>query len=415
MKAIKSLIPFSLIFLIFMVSCAALPSPENITDSKPINQFNIYSDPKKGSPERYTPLNFEKVVGMWFSYIDLNPMLKGNKQFFSGQIEQAFENAKSIGVNTVYVHVRSFGDSLYKSNLFPPSKSLAYDYDPLEIMIETAHKKGLSVHAWINPLRLETEENIKKITWGTLADWYKNNMGKYICSVENDEHLWLNPAYDEVINYICSGTEEIVENYQVDGIHIDDYFYPTQDESFDKSAFDEFSGTNNVSLDEFRRQNINNLISSLYTAVKSVNNAVEFGVSPQGNIENNYNKMYADVKLWCKDTGYADYMLPQIYYGYENPIKPFETAVKEFAGIKSDKQKLICGLAAYKLLPDENTEEEFKNTENILAMQTQTALENGFDGVAIYSYNSLFGEQNQNEKTEAETSALGKTISENIN
>lgn len=409
MKIIKMLIP---LILIFSVSCTHLPSPEknNISKNQPINQLSVYNDPDKGSPTRYTPLNFEKVVGMWFSYIDLNPMLK-DKQYFSGQIEQAFENAKSIGVNTVYVHVRSFGDSLYKSSLFPTSKALTADYDPLEIMINIAHQKGLAIHAWINPLRLETPENMPK--QGTLANWYNNYSGKYICSAENDEHLWLNPAYSEVINYICAGVKEIVSNYQVDGIHIDDYFYPTQNEGFDKSAFDEFSKTNNISLDEFRRQNINNLVSGLYSAVKSINNAVEFGVSPQGNIQNNYDKMYADVKLWCNSKGYADYILPQIYYGYQNPIKPFETAVKEFAEIKSSGQKLICGLAAYKLLPEENTEEEFQNTENILAKQTQTALESGFDGVAIYSYNSLFG--NENQKTEAETSALGKIISENIN
>ena len=360
----------------------------------------------------YKPVNFDNPKAVWLSYIDIAPMLKGKSENeFEQSFEQACENIKSIGCNTIYVHVRPFGDALYNSKLFQKSRYLdgCEKIDPLKIMVDVGHKYGLSVHGWINPLRCETEENIENLsTKYRIKKWYDESSDKDIISkVSDDEHLWLNPAYEEVRKFIADGAKEIVEKYNVDGIHLDDYFYPTTDKNFDEQCYADKGAKGD--LESWRMDNISKMVKGIYNAVKSVNQNVIVGISPQGNLENNYEYMYADVKKWGSEKGYCDYIVPQIYFGYNNSLKPFEKTVSEWHDVvSSESVQLIIGLGVYKIMQ----EDEFQNTVGIIAEQINDSAELS-DGVALYTYNNLFAPENGFEKRmNDETEAIRNVLSD---
>lgn len=348
------------------------------------------------------PQNVRKVVkydelrAVWLSYIDLAPMLTGkSEQEFTASFEAACRNISSLGCNTVFVHLRPFGDAMYRSDLYPVSRYITgragaeTSFDPLEIMVKTAHSHKLSIHGWINPLRLESEDCFSGYDERFLIKkWYDSKNG-YVCSVQGDKHLWLNPGYSEVRQLIADGAAEIAQKYDVDGIHYDDYFYPTTEESFDKNCFE--TNRSDKALSVWRLDNISDMVSRIYKAVKSVDKELVVGVSPQGNIDNNYRYMYADVKKWGSEKGYVDYICPQIYFGYKNPVKPFASTLKEWENVVIQPDiALYIGLAVYKI---EGSEQEFVQQNGIIAQQIDdVCCSQSCKGFALYAYNNLFSD-----------------------
>ncbi len=335
----------------------------------------------------YEPLNYEVQKGIWLSYIDLSAMLyEADEAEFCESFDKACKNISALGLNTVYVHLRPFGDALYESSLYPTSAYLYGDFDPLEIICDTAHSYELSVHGWINPLRLQTAGELSQISDSyKTAYWYQSDSDK-VRAVENDDHLWLNPAYPEVRELIAQGAAEIAAGYEIDGIHYDDYFYPTTDEYFDRQCF--AATSQGQDLDSWRLSNISSMCTEIYSAVKAVDKDISVGISPQGNVDNNYSYMYADVEKWCSQTGYCDYILPQIYYGYNNSIMPFAKTLSRWKSMNTCKDvKLVIGLAAYKI----GEEDEFTYNIGIVAQQLSDVLaDDDCAGVAVYTYSSLF-------------------------
>ncbi len=332
------------IMLMFLVSCGN--SENNSCQSSPelyhqdIEQ--LYITPEK-APEH---INYNVQHARWISYLEYSDiMLNKSEKEFTDYIIKMLENAKSDDINTIYFHSRAFGDSYYKSELFPQGTFLNQNYDPLKIIITEAHKLDISVHAWVNPLRCQTAEEFVTISDDfTTKKWFNEFQGTYICNV--DGRMWLNPAYDEVTDFISDGILEIIRNYDVDGIHIDDYFYPSADENFDKSAFSD-SGQDN--LNQWRIDNINRLVSEIYSEIKNYDDDILFGISPQGNIDIDYNSQFADVKTWCSNSGYCDYIVPQIYFGFKNDICPFEQTFQQWYDMtKNSDISLVIGLAVYK-------------------------------------------------------------------
>lgn len=418
----KKFISIFLIMLCF-VSCNNGQIPQKapkLVRSSPVpgSIINNISTDKENSSEKYTPINYDEQKAVWISYIDLQPMLLNkSEQQFTDNISTAFEKIKALGLNTVYIHVRSFGDAYYNSEYYPYSKDIngeidtEPDFDPLSIMIDEAHKQKLSIHAWINPMRCETETNLKKISDDyILKQWYNDpkKYDEYMVKCESDNHYWLNPAVEDVRTLIANGVKEIVKNYNVDGIHIDDYFYPTTDTYFDSGIYVEQDIKQPLS--EWRKDNVSKMVKEIYDSVKSENNKVLFGVSPQGNIENNYDYMYADVKKWCSETGYLDYIVPQIYFGFNNSTKPFEQTTKDWSSIVTNKDiKLVIGLGMYKIFE----EDEFKENEGIIAEQIKASknIEN-YGGFSLYNYINLFEPNNDiAERTNAELKHIKKEIS----
>lgn len=338
----------------------------------------------------YQTLNYSEVKGVWISYIELAGLSSGSESEFRNSLGNIYDNCVSLGINTVFVHVRSHGDAYYNSDYFPRTKYIGGSYDPLPVMIDEAHKRGLSFQAWINPMRGCSVSDISRENGYPMYSWADGETRL----VELNNYYYLNPAYDEVIDLISKGAEEIVANYDVDGLHIDDYFYPTTEKWFDSAAFAESSYSK---LSDFRFANCNKLVSSLYSAVKRANSTAIFGVSPQGNYNNNYAYMYADVEKWCTESGYLDYIMPQIYFGFKNAAQPYSDVVKQWDNIAAKgKVPLIVGLSPSKIGTEDGWggtygKREWIDDKEILKRQFLEAAEQvSYGGICLYSYNSMF-------------------------
>ena len=409
MELKKKILTVGICFVCLLCSCKKQTLSNENNKVSPVNtkisqNNDTTTSAKFVTTTNYYPLNYKTQKAVWFSYIDLADMLTGKtKSQFEKSISKAFENVREIGCNTIYVHVRPFGDAFYNSEIYPQTRYYTGKvtenppFDALEIMVEQAHKNGLSIHAWINPLRCEKEKYLEQTSDSFLVKkWYNSDdfLGKYLVRVDNSEQLWMNPAYEDVRNLVCDGVAEIVENYNVDGIHIDDYFYPTSEEAFDKEAFSQSKMTD---VSNFRLENTNKLVSQIYQTIKNINPDVLFGISPQGNVQNNYSQLYADVKKWAGETGYCDYIVPQIYYGFENKTQPFERVANEWNEMVCDEVTLVIGLAFYKV----NEQGEFSENSGIISRQYEFSTNlTEYGGIALYNYKNIFLSENANSDVE---------------
>ena len=226
----------------------------------------------------------DELRGIWISYLDFNTLLKNKSaSAFKTNIGGAFDNIAALGLNTVFVQVRPYGDALYKSKYFPWSHTVTGTegtdpgFDPLEIMIAEAHSRGLRVEAWINPYRIRNANSTAALCSSNPAyKWLRQGDSAVI---EYKGVISYNPASEKAQQLIADGVEEIVRGYDVDGIHFDDYFYPTTDAAFDQAsykAYQKVGGT--LGLAQWRRQNVDTLIKKVYKTIKDVNPAVQFGV-----------------------------------------------------------------------------------------------------------------------------------------
>lgn len=290
----------------------------------------------------------QEMRAIWFSYEDYAAQLGSlSLSEFEEKADKICKTIKSDGLNTIIFHVRAFSDAFYNSSYFYYSKyvcgeaGVAPGYDPLALMCDIAHQNGLDIHAWINPYRIGSPVNV---TEASVANAWRTQYGdERVCDVNG---LWYyNPASEHVREYITEGVREIVMNYPVDGIHFDDYFYPTADASFDKASY-EVSGTM-LSLNEWRIENVNLLIKKIYDSIKEINPDIQFGISPNADIEKNYSQYFADVRRWGSEAGYVDYLTPQIYFGYKNSTMPFPKVLEQWCYICTVPD-LYIGIAAYK-------------------------------------------------------------------
>ncbi len=346
----------------------------------------------------------QEMKAVWLSYLDLKPMLldKNDKSVgkaqFTKNIQKAFDNIQQLGLNTVIAQVRPFSDALYESELFPWSYLATGEegadpgFDPLAIMVEQAHQRGLQLHAWVNPYRVRTSATNKQLS-------SKNPAVKLLKSgdaIRYNGAVTYDPASKKAQQLIVDGVREIVEKYDVDGIHFDDYFYPTTDAGFDSASYQAYKNKGgSLSLAAWRRQNVNDLVKQVYTAVKQADDEVLFGISPQGNMDNNYNKQFIDVKKWLSEEGYLDYICPQVYFGFKNSTCPYEQTVEEWNDLIKNKVQLVVGLSPYKVgLEDAyagNGRWEWANSGDILARMVETARkEEHYQGFALFRYNSVF-------------------------
>lgn len=338
----------------------------------------------------------EEMRGLWVSYMELSMENESSKtqKAFEDKFTKIAQKCRESGFNTLIVQVRPFCDALYKSRYFPWSHILTGtqgenpQYDALQIMCDICKENNLKIHAWINPYRVSSNETPKKLSDNN--PYIKNSE----IGIKTDNGIFLDPSNETAQQLICDGVKEIAENYDVDGIQFDDYFYPTEDESFDKKQYEayieKYGKENSMSLDNWRMQNVNTLICKVYRTIKSVDSSVEFGISPQGNIGNN-DELYADVKSWCTCKGFADYICPQIYFSLENPALTFEDCLDSWTSLDFDENvKLYVGLGGYKAGNGEYDEETWLLSDSILADEYDILRNNkSVWGFMLYSYNSL--------------------------
>ena len=360
----KKIVVIYLTLLIVLCSCSsdkvessdfseisAVNDDTSFSNSSTLSDKNIDDDIK-------TDGDAEFMKAVWVSQFDLSEILKENGRqrdvkSFEELIKTVIGNIKKDGYNTVIVQVRPYADAFYPSKLFPISNYVNGDflneleYDPFGIIVDLSKKAGLSVHAWLNPMRgMKTKEIVNVSDEYLIKQWYSSaeKNGKYV--VEVDGRIYLNPAYAEVRGLIASGAKEVAELYDIDGVHIDDYFYPVKDEYFDADAYSAYIADGGTkSLEKFRNEMLDLMVSEIYRAVKSVGKNQLFGISPAGNIDNTYNDLYTDVYKWCSEDGYIDYICPQIYFGLEHQTHDFIKVYNIWYSIvKNENVKIYVGL-----------------------------------------------------------------------
>ena len=390
----KKIVPI-IVSVIAMLSVICISSFTSEKPPKKQNDINnIAALSSKATAD--TPKSDEEMRGVWVSYMELSMENESSKtqKAFENKFTEIAQKCCESGFNTLIVQVRPFCDALYKSSYFPWSHILTGtqgenpQYDALQIMCDICKENNLKIHAWINPYRVSSNETPKKLSDNN--PYIKNSE----IGIKTDNGIFLDPSNETAQQLISDGVKEIAENYDVDGIQFDDYFYPTEDESFDKKQYEayieKYGKENSMSLDNWRMQNVNTLICKVYRTIKSVDSSVEFGISPQGNIGNN-DGLYADVKSWCTCKGFADYICPQIYFSLENPALTFEDCIDSWTSIDFDENvKLYVGLGGYKAGNGEYDEETWLLSDSILADEYDILRNNkSVRGFMLYSYSCL--------------------------
>lgn len=390
----KKIVPI-IVSVIAMLSVICISSFTREKPPKKQNDIdNIATLSSKATAD--TPESDEEMRGVWVSYMELSMENESSKtqKAFEDKFTEIAQKCRESGFNTLIVQVRPFCDALYKSSYFPWSHILTGtqgenpQYDALQIMCDICKENNLKIHAWINPYRVSSNETPKKLSDNN--PYIKNSE----IGIKTDNGIFLDPSNETAQQLISDGVKEIAENYDVDGIQFDDYFYPTEDESFDKKQYEayieKYGKENSMSLDNWRMQNVNTLICKVYRTIKSVDSSVEFGISPQGNIGNN-DGLYADVKSWCTCKGFADYICPQIYFSLENPALTFKDCLNSWTSLDFDENvKLYVGLGGYKAGKGEYDEETWLLSDSILADEYDILRNNkSVRGFMLYSYNSL--------------------------
>lgn len=390
----KKIVPI-IVSVIAMLSVICVSSFTREKPPKKQNDINnIAALSSKATAD--TPESDEEMRGVWVSYMELSMENESSKtqKAFEDKFTEIAQKCRESGFNTLIVQVRPFCDALYKSSYFPWSHILTGtqgenpQYDALQIMCDICKENNLKIHAWINPYRVSSNETPKKLSDNN--PYIKNSE----IGIKTDNGIFLDPSNETAQQLVCDGVKEIAENYDVDGIQFDDYFYPTEDESFDRKQYEayieKYGKENSMSLDNWRMQNVNTLICKVYRTIKSVDSSVEFGISPQGNIGNN-DGLYADVKSWCTCKGFADYICPQIYFSLENPALTFEDCLNSWTSLDFDENvKLYVGLGGYKAGKGEYDEETWLLSDSILADEYDILRNNkSVRGFMLYSYSCL--------------------------
>lgn len=365
----------------------------------------------------------EEYRAVWISYLEWQSADFSSEDAFRAQMGSWFDQYAAMGLNTVLAQVRPFGDALYPSAIFPWSsvctgtQGLDPGFDPLAVLVEEAHARGLRLEAWLNPYRLALNDTVPgAFSADNLAtvhpEWVKQAAGGQ----------YLDPSRQDVRDCIAAGVQEILDGYAVDGIHLDDYFYPTTDEAFDAAEY-AAAGTD-LSLEDWRRENVNALVRQLYQLVHTggrTAGAVPLGISPQGNNDNNYAQQYSDAALWLSTPGYIDYAMPQVYWGYGYTTGSgstrfaFENITAEWLALpRAAGVALYFGLGAYRIGDGDggnydHAQDQWQTGRNLADMVT-TLRGAGADGFGLYRSDFLLRNSAWPQLAQAECAALTEVL-----
>ena len=342
-----------------------------------------------------------KFIGVWITYKEIEELCNNSdsEEELEVNIINIFKKAQKHKINNIFLHVRAFDDCFYKSKLFQVSdycknKKGELKFDILEKFIAVAKECNISIHAWLNPYRIRNDNITEKIPENSFAGQTlaENNEDKRVIITENS--IYYNPAYPDVQNYILKGIREILENYKIDGIHIDDYFYPATAPEIDEQIYKSYVNNGGVlSLADFRRNAVNSLVSSIYSLVKSYDNNILVSVSPSADIEKNYENSYADIKFWSQNRGYADILIPQLYYGFEHSTMPFNDLLNEWLALQNENTKIVIGLASYKSNTKDiyagEGEYEWVENDNVIFRQIESIKNTNAYGWSYFSISYL--------------------------
>lgn len=281
---------------------------------------------------------------------------------------QLLDEVQAMGMNAVFVQVRPSADAIYPSSLVPWSSYLTGTagkdpgYDPLQFLIEETHRRGMEFHAWFNPFRASTGSDASKLPANHVANQHPEWIVKF------DGKLYINPGIPEAREHVIKAIMEVVNGYDIDGVHLDDYFYPTGETASkkfsDDAAFKSYNSKKIATKGDWRRDNINQFVQKLGQRIEASKPNVSFGISPYGVWRNKstdltgsdtkasvtaYDSTYADVRTWIKNE-WIDYVAPQLYWSMTRKEVRYDLLADWWAGeVRGTNVKLYIGHAPYKL------------------------------------------------------------------
>ncbi len=310
----------------------------------------------------------------------------GNTQKQQSEMLFLLDSLHSIGINAIIFQVRPTADALYYSEYEPVSHWLTGKqgvwntdvqmvngkcpngkcYDPLQWTIEQAHKRGMEVHVWLNPYRVnlattDTSMICSDHIWRKYRDWFW----------EYNKQWYFDPGLEQTREWICTIVQDIITRYDVQAIHMDDYFYPYPSGKLplpDEATFAKYP-RGFTDIKDWRRDNVNLAIKAISETIRECRTDVQFGISPFGVWRNasvdstgsktqagitNYDDLYADIRLWIKE-GWIDYVLPQLYWEIGKKAADYEVLAHWWANeVRGTRCKLYIGMAPYRLIESSN-------------------------------------------------------------
>ncbi|MHB8062287.1 MAG: family 10 glycosylhydrolase [Ruminiclostridium sp.] len=401
-----------------------------ISFSVPLNVLAAAWDPYLQYIPSYTPVAKSHLRAAWISTVvnldwptaktkaivaDAQRIQKTKEELIS-----LLDKAVATNMNAVFLQVRATSDALYKSELVPWSRYLTGTFgkdpgfDPLQFAITEAHKRNLELHAWFNPYRVsmdtssttKTSLNISKSVYKQHPDWIKTANNRFV----------VDPGIPAARQWVEACVMEVVNNYDIDGVHFDDYFYyeAVTNEMGDDTTYQKYNNGQFSNKADWRRNNTYLLIKELSAKISSAKRWVKFGVSPSSIWRNkkddpagsntnssytNYDKCYADTKKWV-DEELIDYICPQIYFTYANPAAPYGELVTWWSNtVKGKRVHLYIGQALYRINEGTTTSDKDFSIENGVPEMTRQIKQNitnpDVKGSVMFRINYFFESQIQ--------------------
>lgn len=321
------------------------------------------------------------------------------------ELTQIFDRAASLGLNAIFLQVRPAADAIYPDGNSPWTEYLngsagtAPDdaYDPLEFAVTEAHKRGLQLHAWFNPFRARHSTATSPIAPGHIARRRPDLVRTY------GSQLWLDPGEDDAQREVLDAVTDVVKRYRVDGVHMDDYFYPYPEKNADgveipfpdETTWLRYRATGGrLGRDDWRRDNINRFVRALYSRVKGVRRDTVVGISPFGIWRpyhpqqirgfDAYEKLYADSRLWLR-RGWVDYLAPQLYWPIERREQSFSALLRWWLAQDWRRRGIVAGISVSRVAngrPNAMTAAEIKR-------QIELTRTTGSRGFILFSARAL--------------------------
>ncbi|WP_432652394.1 glycoside hydrolase family 10 protein [Pectobacterium sp. PL152] len=407
---------------LLLVGCASKPPSSLVTPLPPVQQPLPVESQQRQEPMR----------GVWLatvSRLDWPPVASVNASSPARRITQQqdalkgkLDKLKSLGINTVFFQVKPDGTALWPSKILPWSDMLTAHigedpgYDPLQFMLDEAHKRGMKVHAWFNPYRVSV--NTKSATVAELNRTLSQNPAS-VFVLHRDwirtagDRFVLDPGIPEARSWITSIVAEVVARYAIDGVQFDDYFYAESSSSVlnDSESFKKY-GQGFISKADWRRHNTQQLIEQVSHTIKQLKPDVEFGVSPAGVWRNRshdaagsdtrgaaaYDEAYADTRLWVQQ-GLLDYIAPQLYWPFARDAARYDVLAKWWADVvKPTNTRLYIGVALYKVGEPSKNEPDWTINGGVPELKKQLDLNESvpqINGTILFRENYLNQPQTQ--------------------
>ena len=360
-------------------------------------------------PEGTVLATEEELRGVWvstISNIDYPKTQTKDANVLKKEMKEILDHCAKMGFNAVFFQVRPASDALYQSEIFPWSRYLTGEqgkapnggFDPLAFAVDEAHKRGMELHAWINPYRITlTAEDAEKLSKDNPAVMHPE-----LVLTDSEGKMYYNPGDSKSVELIVAGALEIVKNYDVDGLHMDDYFYPSG--TFNDDTTYSFYQEQYPDKADWRRAMVNRLVQKMDEALHAEKPEIQFGISPRGIWANasdmpegsatagggSYTEIYADSRAWVKN-GWVDYITPQIYWNIGYEIADYSVLTEWWSETVSQTDvKLYIGEAAYRTTSEDVAAWAGENGTQELKRHIELGRANdSIDGYCMFTYHSF--------------------------